>query len=116
MNAAPTIADLRASGAWDGDVALLSVGFSPPRDFLDSARVTCREVAHVDTDRLVAALPHQGKAPPFELRDPPGKTRHETQDEEADDDHDCQGPDADHDEQRDQTGDADERCRHEVTE
>lgn len=54
--AARTIADLRASGAWDGDVALLSVGFSPPRDFLDAARVTCREVAHVDTDRLVAAL------------------------------------------------------------
>ena len=47
--AARTIADLRASGAWDGDVALLSVGFSPPRDFLDAARVTCREVAHIDT-------------------------------------------------------------------
>lgn len=54
--AARTIADLRGAGAWRGDVVLLCVGFRPPQDFLDSARVACREVAHIDTDRLVTAL------------------------------------------------------------
>jgi hypothetical protein len=51
-----TIEDLRSAGGWSGEVVLLSVGFRPPDEVLDTHRVTCREVAHVPTDGLVAAL------------------------------------------------------------
>ena len=51
-----TIGDLRGAGGWDGEVVVLAVGFRPPADDLDAARVTCRGVDHLDTDGLVASL------------------------------------------------------------
>jgi len=48
-----TIIDARSRGEWRGDIVLITIGFSPSRNFLDYYNVTERRYDHVDVKNLV---------------------------------------------------------------
>lgn len=48
-----TIIDIRSRGEWKGDLILITVGFNPPKNFVDYYRVIVHSVEHIDTSKLI---------------------------------------------------------------